>query len=221
MTTLIDTAIGSTYTGSRYEDGLALLLRSTSSTTPSVHVPVAVGSASADEAQDKNVLALGGVLPMDPGDAAYLMFASSATVGTPTFLVTRWKPIRGTAGTIIGYQEFQCHDIGAALTAGTQTLGTVITSVANWDGTTPASPPLTGDLWYKGITCNVDAVAVGVDVIRNNIDLLKVTDDTPCILRITPMDGDSHIRVQTKAATGAGAILTFAYRGRGLGLNKF
>lgn len=209
---------GNDFKGPVYRDGLSLLLRSTANTG------LALGSAvAADNADgvtnDHNVTDLGGVIPCGCGDAIYFSFAQSGTVTAPTFLITRFNPVEGKDGTIIGYSESALCDITSSLTTGTKTIGTAFASVVTSMGATPVTAPAGTETWYKTITCNVNTVAVSGSVVLNNMDVLSSAVDGPAILRLTPADGDSHYRIQTATGGGGGAVLVFARRGRGLSLN--
>lgn len=190
-------------------------------TTLAVHAPVLASTASTGV--DTNVTALGGVMRLGAGDAAYLTFAKSGTVTTPTFLVTYWKPIMGTDGNITGYAEYPLCDVGSSLTYGTFALGTAFAGVAMADGTAPvtAAVPAGTEVYAKAITCNVGGTAVSTSTVLNNIDLIKTTDDVACILRITPFDGATHIRVQQQdSAAGGGKMFCLGWIGRGAALNR-
>lgn len=214
--------LGTNFSASRFTDSVVMLNYTLSAAaTLAVHAPVAVGTGATGP--DVNVRALGGVMELGSGDAAYLSFAKSGTVTTPTFLVTYWRPIRDKGGNIVGYAEYPLNDVGSALTYGTFALGTAFATVCMADGTDPvtAAVPAGTEVYAKAITCNVGGVAVSTSLVLNNMDLIKTTDDVACILRVTPFDGASHIRVQQQdTGAGGGKMFCFAFRGRGLALNR-
>jgi hypothetical protein len=220
MTTQAPQAPGAEFTNNVLRDALSLLQVNTANTAIGRHAPVSV-STNDGENPDQNVTALTGVIRLGPGDAVYLDFAKSGTITAGTFFVGVWFPIRDINGKIIGYDERPYTDVGSSLAYGSVATGTQYATIQGSDGTTPASPPVGTEVWANAITANVGGVAVSVSAVLNNMDLLKVADDGPCTLRITPIDGATHVRVAQKTGGGGGTMFCFARRGRGAALNKF
>lgn len=212
----------SAFGGTVLRDSVRLLHFNASNNAIILHAPVAVSTAATGP--DTTLRALGGVIELGAGDEVHLNFAKSGTVTTPTFLVTQWFPVVGPDGNLVGYEEKPLCDVGSGYTVGTFAIGTVFAGVAMADGTQPATAaiPVGTETWAKAITCNVDSIPVTNSLILNNMDLIQpsATDDVPSTLRISPLGGATHLRVQQRTGGGGGSMWVFVRRARGGALNK-
>lgn len=217
-------APGSSYGGAVLRDGLRLLYN-TATGTLALGTAVAAGSETANPAEppDKNVLALTGVIPMGPFDGVEACFAKSGTISAGTFLVSYFRPIIGSSGKIVGYNEYPLCDVGAVLTYGAGQIGTGFAGVCLMDGTAPATAavPAGTEVWATNAAAKSETTAVSTSTVLNNMDLVKTAagDAYACVLRITPASGASHLRIQQSTGGGGGKMFCFVARTRGGALN--
>lgn len=221
--TLQQIATGNSFTGSVYRDGFGILnYKLATNAALDVNVPVAAYTTG-DHDVDYNVTQLGGVMRLGAGDGAEIMFivgAGGAAPSSPTFLVSAFYPWAGQDGNIAGYIEIPLVDAGAAFSASSLAVGTVLgaaaTAMRNVDLSAATNPIVSTALWGKALVVAVNSVSLSGVVFANNTDFVQVAGDYPARLRVTPLEGATHLRCQLKSGGGASATMwAVARRTRG------